>query len=204
MPLLYRVRSRWAGFNGAPGYSVMHFRDFNTPDPGAGGGTIEDASAAVARARSFFGGIAALLPDDVSIEPEQEVDVIEDTTGALVNSLQSTNGGTVDGTATGSYSAASGAVVNWRTGGIRNGRRIRGRTFLVPLAGSAYSTTGSLLPSSQTTIATAASQLAASTGTPDLFVYARPTGPGASDGTSSVVTGSSVPTLAAVLRSRRD
>lgn len=204
MTQLLRVKARWSGFTGAPGYSVLHFRDFNSPGGYEGAAGTEAASGAVSRTRSFFGALSAMLPDSVSIEPEQEVDLIEDTTGELLDSFQSTNGGIVEGTATGSYSAASGAVVNWRTGGIRNGRRIRGRTFLVPLASSVYNDTGVLIPSVQAAIAAAANQLAANTGTPDLFVYARPTGPGASDGMSSVVNGASVPSMGAILRSRRD
>jgi len=204
MPQLYRVKSRWTGFSGAPGYSVMHFRDFNTPDPGAGDGTVEDATAAVQRVQQFFSALAVAIPDEVSIDVEREVDVIDDSTGELVNSLQSTQGGIIDGTAGGSYLAPAGAVVNWRTGGIRNGRRIRGRTFLVPLAASNFNAQGQLIPAVQNVIQTAASALAANTGSPDLFVFARPTAPAASDGTSSVVTGATVPQMAAILRSRRD
>lgn len=204
MTQLLRVKARWSGFTGAPGYTVLHFRDFATE---GGGGSDFDAAAAtgaVDRTRSFFGGLAALLPDSVTVTPEQEVDVIEDTTGELVTSLASTSGGSVEGSASGGYSAASGAVVNWRTGGIRNGRRIRGRTFIVPVASSCYNDSGVLIPTVQQTIQTAASQLAASAGTPDLFVYARPSGPGASDGTSSAVTSATVPSMGAILRSRRD
>lgn len=204
MTQLLRVKARWDGFTGAPGYSVLHFREFTGDPQGELDFTIEDATGAVDRTRGFFGALAALLPDSVRITPESDVDVIEDTTGKLVDSLTSTSGGTVDGTASGSYSAASGAVVNWRTGGIRNGRRIRGRTFLVPLASSCYNDSGVLLPSVQNTIQTAANSLAGIGGSPDLFVYARPSTKGGSDGSASRVTSANVPAMGAILRSRRD
>lgn len=201
MTELLRVKARWSGFNGAPGYSVLHFRDFE----GSGGlGTVANATAAVNKTRFFFAAIATSLPDAVSVEVEREVDVIEDSTGELVNSLQSTEGGVVDGTGGGGYAAAVGAVVNWRTGGIRNGRRIRGRTFIVPLVGGSFNAQGQLIQAVADSILTAATSLSATSGTPDLFVYARPSAAGLSDGTSSVVTGCNVPTLGAVLRSRRD
>nr|CRY97235.1 hypothetical protein [uncultured prokaryote] len=204
MTLLYRVRARWTGFSGAPGYTVLHFRDFDSPGGDGGGVTAAGAAAAVNRARSFFDAIKALLPTQVSINVDPEVDIIEDSTGVLSNSFTSTVTAAVVGTATASYSAATGAVVNWRTEGIRNGRRVRGRSFLVPLASSAFATTGQLATASVGTLTAAASALAAQSGSPDLFVYGRPTSAGATDGVSYVVSNASVPPMGAILTSRRD
>lgn len=204
MPQLYRVKARWSGFSGAPGYSIFHFRDFNTPDPGNGDGTTEDATAAVARVTTFFATLTAAIPDAVVVTVETEVDVIDDASGELVNSLQATGGGAVQMESGGSYLAPAGAVVNWRTAGIRKGRRIRGRTFLVPLASSNFNSAGVLIPTAQNVIQTAANNLASQTGSPDLAIFARPSSSALSDGTSAVVTGASVPSIAAVLRSRRD
>lgn len=204
MTQLARVRSRWQGFNGAPGYTVLHFRDFGAGD--GGGGDVDAAMAlgAVTRTFDFMRAFPALLPAVVNIQVEGTVDVIEDTTGELVNSFNVAPPAAVQGTAASNYSAASGAVVNWRTGGIRNGRRIRGRSFIVPLAIGAYSLSGQLSPASQTTLQNAATALANAALTPDLMVYARPTSAGAVDGTAAVVTSAQVPTLGAILRSRRD
>ena len=201
---ILRVRSDWTGFVGAPGYTVMHFRDFNT---GTGGGTDGDAAQALAaatRVRTFFDAVKAFLPTSVRVSVSPEVDLLEDTTGELVNSFTIASPTAVQGTGTGGYAGPQGAVINWRTAGIRNGRRIRGRTFLVPCVSSIFGVDGQIVAGSRATLVTAAAALADNAGTPDLGVYARPSGPGATDGKWSVVTASTVPSLAAVLRSRRD
>lgn len=204
MTEILRVRSEWTGFNGAPGYTNLFFRDFTTDGPGGDTGTVANASAAVDRVRGFWGALSALLPDDVTITPDSNVDLLEDTTGELIDSFTSTSGGAVLGTDTGGYQSAGGASITWRTGGIRNGRRIVGRTFLVPLAGSIFNTTGQLIPSVQAQIQTAANALLNPSGTPDLGVYARPSAPGATDGLWTVARAASVPSRGSVLRSRRD
>lgn len=204
MPALYRVRSRWTGFNGAPGYTILHFRDFNSPDPGPGGGTVEGATDAVERVQTFFGAIAGTIPSAVSIDVEREVDVIDDATGSLIDSYGATSGGITAGTGTATYAAPVGAVINWRTGAVRNGRRLRGRTFLVPLSSSNFNAQGGLIPAVQTLIQNAANALASTEGTPDLAVFGRPSAPAAADGVSSVVTSATVPSIAAILSSRRD
>lgn len=204
MALILRVKANWTGFAGAPGYTVLHFRDFGT---GEGGGTEVDATQAqqaTTKVRTWFNSMAAFFPDDVTITMDPVVDAIEDTTGVLQDSFGVTPGALVKGTSTTSYAAPIGAVVNWRTSSIRNGRRIRGRSFLVPLISSAFDTTGRLSAASVNDLAAAAATLADSGTTPDLGVYARPSAPGAADGQWAVVTSSNVPALGAVLTSRRD
>lgn len=204
MPAILRVKARWSGFNGGPGYSVLHFRDFGTGDGGGSDPAAADAAAAVARCATFFGSVAQICPPVVTITIEPDVDLIDSANGQLIESFSVTAPAGAVGQATGSYSAASGAVVNWRTGGIRNGRRIRGRTFLVPLASSQYGSDGQLIPAALTRLRGAADALRITTSSPDLVVFARPSTAGGTDGTLSVVTGSNVPPLAAILRSRRD
>lgn len=204
MTALLRVKARWTGFSGAPGFTVLHFRDFSGPDGAGAEPDNAQAAAAGERVRAFFQTLNGLLPESVRIAVEPDVDVVEDSTGELIDSLNAGQIATVSGAVPGSFSGPSGAVVNWRTGGIRNGRRIRGRSFIVPLSSSIYSNAGILTAGAQDALQTAANALAASSGTPDLMVYARPTSAGATDGQSSVVTSATVPSLIAVLRSRRD
>jgi len=94
--------------------------------------------------------------------------------------------------------------VNWRTNQIRNGRRVRGRSFLVPLAGSAFEGNGTLSASTLTSLKSAADTLRTAAGTTQLGVYARPTTKDATDGLWAQVTANTVPDMGAVLRSRRD
>lgn len=204
MAPIYRVKMNWTGFPGAPGLSVFHFRDFDT-EPGAGLSEA-GAQAATARVDTFITAVVPYLPQGVMLRSDTEVEVIEETTGQLEDTYSVTPAAAKTGamsTANG-FSAPSGAVINWRTQGVRNGRRIRGRTFLVPLGSGSYQADGTLSTAAVAGLAAAANALVESSGSPDLGVYARPSGPGASDGNWVVASSATVPDMAAVLRSRRD
>jgi hypothetical protein len=90
--------------------------------------------------------------------------------------------------------------VDWITDTITNRRRLRGRTFLVPIAGNAYQTNGTLYDSARTALQTAATAFVAAQST-SFVIYHRGTG---SDGSNGLVTSAFVPDMIAVLRSRRD
>lgn len=201
---ILRVKARWSGFSGAPGFSVLHFRDFGTGEGGGSDPTAEQAVAAATKVRTFFDTIKLRIPQGVSIQIEPDVEMIEDTTGDLVDSFTAGTQAIVDGGATGSsYSGATGAVVNFRTGSIKNGRRIRGRLFLVPLASNVFAE-GVINPGILPDFQAAADALVDSTGSPDLGVYSRPSSTAATDGRWVIATSANVPNLSAVLRSRRD
>lgn len=211
MASILRVKLRWSGFIGGPGYSVLHFRDFGGTEP-----TLADAQAAVDKVDDFGQALQALIPYQTALNVLPEAEVLEDTTGELQTVLTTTPaagwGSTVSLGQT--FAGPVGAVVNWKTDAVRNGRRIRGRTFLVPLTNGVYEGNGTLGGTVITTIQTAASALRDSTGLADLCIYARPTpildvegnptGEYNPDGMTGLVTSSSVPDMAAVLRSRRD
>jgi hypothetical protein len=201
MAHVLRVKLRWTGFTGAPGYSVFHFGVWEGPPP-----VLADAQNAVARIDTFITAIKPLLPPVVILQCDEDVEEIEDSNGLLQNVFGTVPGNAQAGTGSGTagYSAAAGAVITWRTGGIRNGRRVRGRNFLVPLGSPAYFTDGTLTSATLTTIRNAADALMNPAGDPDLGVWARPTGPGATDGEWFVATSNSVPDMTAMLKSRRD
>lgn len=205
---------RWSGFVGAPGFSVFHFRDYNV---GGDGNPItqESAQAAAGRVRNFFNSTKNLFPNTVTFHVENDVEVIEDTTGEMTNILNVTGLTDVVGEAgaTAGYSAAVGAVVNWRTAVVRRGRRLRGRTFLVPLSSTCYENNGSLNGSCLTALNTAATSLITPTAQePELGVYARPHRTRNTDGSWTTVPdgewafvrSANIPDMTAVLRSRRD
>jgi hypothetical protein len=106
----------------------------------------------------------------------------------------------IQGTAASGYSSASGAVVGWITNGFHNGRRIRGRTFLVPLGGVAYDTDGTLSAAYLTKCRSAAT-LYVTNGSPAIFTRPQP---GLSNGGATAVSAAQVNDKAAVLTSRRD
>jgi hypothetical protein len=201
MAHILRVKAQWSGFQGAPGLSVFHFGAF---DVGAGW-VPADSQSAADRLRTFFNSCGTSLPPGASVTVLGEVEVLEDTTGDLVEIHGITAPTPVPGNggATG-YASAVGAVINWKTNQVRKGRRIRGRTFMVPLAGDQYEGNGTLKSTAISTINTAATTLRTSTGKATLGVYGRPTGKDATDGIFALASANSVPDMGAVLRSRRD
>lgn len=201
---ILRVTTKWDGFPGAPGYTNLFFRDFATGEGPGTDGDATQAQAAVDRVRTFWTALTGLFPDEVKLSIQPEVDMLEDTTGTLVNSFGVTPGAIISGTGAASFAGPVGMVINWKTAGIRNGRRIRGRTFLVPVTNAVFLSTGGLNPAEVTGVKAAADALANPSGAVDLGVWARPSGPLATDGQWSLVRSTSVPVLAAVLRSRRD
>lgn len=189
-----RVTAVWSGFTGAPGYSNFFFNAF-------GGGDVVDLE--VARVRTFFAAINATLPSVARIDVQAEVAILDEVTGDLIGySTADTAPAQVIGTGTGAYSAPSGATVEWQTDAVAKGRRLRGRTFLVPLANTAYEANGTLSTVALTTIGNAAAGMVGDGTGPQFVIWSRPVvGSGGSIGS---VIGSRVPDKAAVLRSRRD
>lgn len=203
MTAMLRVKMRWSGFQGAPGYSIFHFRDFGGTGEWNPGPT--EAAAAVARIDTFAQGILGVLPAGLTLQVQGDVEEIEDTNGSLTDIHAVTApAARTPSHAAGPYSGPTGAVINWRTSTVRNGRRIRGRTFLVPLIGAAFENNGTLTTTAIGTITTAANALISQTGSPDLGVYARPSAPGVADGQWAPAAAATIPDMAAVMRSRRD
>lgn len=199
MTEMLRVTVNWTGFNGAPGYTNLHFRDFTE-------GPVDQAMAdgSVAKVDSWIANWQSSLPSTVKFQVNPQVQRIEDTTGDLVGFFNTTPAAQRTGTGTGSYSAASGMCFNWYTNGVRNGRRIRGRTFVVPVAGNALGPDGTLDDTKVTGLRTATASLLSATGSGDFGVWSRPSGPGATDGAWWLTTSFTLPDKVAVLRSRRD
>lgn len=199
MAHLARIVINWTGFAGAPGYTNLYFRN-STP------GIITQLVVDNARQKvdAWLTSALPLLPATVTVGVDNTVGVIDDANGELQGYMTTNATAPRAGSGTGNYSAASGLVVNWSTGTVRNGRRIRGRMFMVPLAGSALSTNGSLDDANLPGIRAAAEAVRAASGESRLVVWARPTTPGGTDGGSAEVITSTIPDKVAVLTSRRD
>jgi hypothetical protein len=187
-----RLRVTWGNFPGAPGVSTHYFST-----------TVTDFSPV----RTFYNAISTLLPANVQLVFPNVIDTINESTGTLTGSFQVTQMAMVTSTqAAAAYSGASGAVVRWNTTGIWHGKRVTGRTYLVPLHGAAFQTDGSLAGTTLTTIGTAANAMCTAFGD-TMRVWARPFAGSATreprNGTTFSALSATVPDLAAVLRSRR-
>ena len=199
MAIIAKVEARWTGFSGAPGYS-----NFFWMKPADDQWLTQDGSDVTGAVHGFFTMIAGLLPPAVKIDVSGDVELIQDTNGALQDVMGGFVREQISGSAAaGPYSAPTGGVVTWRTAGVKNGRRVRGRTFLVPLASSAFENDGTLSAASLTTLQGAAIGMRDNTGISNPVVWSRPSAVGATDGSAHWIMSASVPDMGAVLRSRR-
>ena len=201
---ILRITAQWSGFTGAPGYSNFHF----TTDGGFwDGGLLGDAAqtaadGAATRVAGAFNAARDQLPSGVRVDIQTEAEILNSDTGEIVGFAEVPAGYAIGNGGTGGWSAASGAVVNWRTNDYRFGRRIRGRTFLVPLAGSAYQSDGTLSTSGRAAVQSFGAEMVGGTGGAEFGVWSRPRN--GNGGVFATVVGYNVPDMAAVLRSRRD
>lgn len=187
MASIARIQVAWTGGPGMPGVSTFYADAAGTIPVGALG--------------TFFTALKSFIPSSVTWTVPSTGDVFSDTTGALTSSWSSGTPQVIAATGSpASYSGASGVVIRWNTAGIANNRRVRGRTFFVPVVAAIYDS-GSIVSSQLASFQTAANALVASAGT-DLRIWHRPVA--GAGGASFAITGAVAPDLAAVLRSRRD
>lgn len=136
------------GYTGAPGYTKIHLGEINTS---------VDANSAGAAFRAFLDALKAfwVVGWNYTITPTvQQYDV---STGKLVSEVGMTtpptavNGTVTAGTGAAAYAGGTGLVLNWVTGVIVNGRKVRGRTFIVPVVQGLFSTDGTISSATITT-----------------------------------------------------
>lgn len=204
MPSMLRVKVKWSGFSGAPGWSNFYFADSANP-------TITQAlaDAAATKTEQFFNACMVAFPSTIKSTVQSDVEQIDIDTGVLqgVWTVPSRTG--TAGTNAGSnYSGASGMVVTWRSSAVRLNRLMRGRTFLVPTAVNVYENDGTIISSIITSVTTAATALIADTADLEFGIYARPRKDSSGNvtlvGAWANASGFTIPDKVAVLRSRRD
>ena len=191
---LKRCSVAWTNWPGAPGVSQMYLDD-------TAGQTQVDAI------RTFFNALTAFLPTGLTITVPNSGDTVDESTGKLTGTWSvGVAPANVVGAAPGVYAGNAGAVVHWLTSSVTRNRRIRGRTFIVPLV-TGYDTGGSLSTSAQSTLQTAASAFVG-TAAGLVHVWVRPVYQPKTQillraGMSGPITAARVPDLAVSLRSRR-
>lgn len=187
MPAQYRAL--WSVPGGGSGFTVLHFTI-------AGTGTA--AQQIAADTRQFFQDLNGQLPDDVTITFDSEVLDLSEA-GVLTAVWPVTPPSGVTGGSTAVYSRAQGARVDWATDEIVSGRRLTGRTYVVPIRSTSFDTTGLLTSSDASGILDQANAfIAATAANRPLRVWSR------THGVSAVVQAASVPRQGAILRGRRD
>ena len=189
-----RVTAEWRGFTGAPGYSTFHFHE------SASGAVVDDARG---RVHSFFSELEGVLPSSVEVEVREEVEEFDESSGLLVGYERGTEDlPTITGSNQGAYAGPAGAVIHWNTNTVVNGRRLRGRTFIVPMVSAGYESDGTLRSLELERLNDAAEYLSGGAFESTFCVWSRPQGGGS--GAVGPVVSHRVPDMVAVLRSRRD
>lgn len=191
MPEVGRIVTQLSGFTGGPGYSVMHF--FGDPySPSTAQDNVEDVAA-------FWNAVADRLATGTTFSVQPDVHVVDEASGALVRVETTTppaQGIFAGGAA---YSAGVGACASWNTAAVHGSKQLRGRTFIVPLAGDQYDTTGTIGSIGLADMRAAAGTLAA---VANFGVYGRPIA--GAGGEWAGCTGGTVRDHVAWLSSRRD
>lgn len=158
---LMRYRFVWTGGGIGTGYTTLF---------GGGAGAQAFADAASAFVSAIVGsGVTAAIPATVTITPDGFVDLIDIPTGALTDSQGITPAVPITSTSSIVYAAPSGMCVTWTTAGVLGGKRVRGRTFFVPLVTTKYDTQGTLLDSFRTTSLAAAAIYRVGTWQPGIY-----------------------------------
>lgn len=197
---LLRTKIKWTIPGAGTAYSVMHFTTNSASTP-----TQADADDTVAALGPFLDSFKANLPNVVKMDIMPDVEEINEDTNKLIGVWSVAPGAQrVGGAAsTSGWASAAGAVISWTTPGIRNSRRIRGRTFIVPLSNECWDIDGTMKSVELTRINTAATGLRSRSSVTQFAIYARPTAPGATDGIAYPALAHRVPDFPAILRSRR-
>lgn len=189
-----RVTTVWNGFTGAPGYTNHFFDSF-----GAG----DQVNLEVDRVRDFFIAASEVMPDVVMLTVSPEVAFLDEVSGDLIGYAQYDGEYlNIAGKASGSYAAPSGALVQWNTDTIAKGRRLRGRTFIVPMASNQYQQDGTLSNDAISDLNAAGAALIGDGDGPQAVLWSRPVN--GSGGSIGPITSFRVPDRVSVLRSRRD
>jgi hypothetical protein len=187
---LQRLRVQWSGA-GVVGAGLSTFYD----QGGASPGLADDIE-------TFLNAIKTIVTNQVVWTIPSNGDFISDATGELSGSWSDPGtGGSVAGTGSGNFANGVGARIVWNTGGIFNGRRVRGSTFIVPLGIDTFENSSNLTTTAVSTLQSAADALVAARDT--LAIWSRPTNLAGDNGESNVITSATVFDKVSWLRSRR-
>lgn len=196
------VRVEWSGTTGGPGLT-----QFAIAASGGATWTAANAQSAVDAVRTFFSNQIQYIPNEVQLQVLPDVDQYDELTATLeATTTAAVTPASLAGTGTGSYAGGAGYRYNWRTGVIRGGRRVVGKTYIVPAVANVYDANGTLGSTQITSFNQTASTFLATLSAAGLGlqVWSRPGGIAVPvGGMSGVITGD-VADKTAILRTRRD
>lgn len=183
---VFQVRAVWTGFIGGPALNTFHT-----------GAEPTDLVPFF----DFYDAIKAGIPTNTTITVEGTGNILDEETGAVTGVWGPLTDRVIDCSGGGDYAGGVGITVRWKTTDFSTGRRLQGRSYLVPTVGAVFGADGLLDSSYRDTVQAAAQDMMEALD-PEFGVWHRPV----SDAGGNLVTVSSVqvPLTAAILRSRRE
>lgn len=182
--------ARWIGGRIGAGATVFHFQSIAS-------GTAAQGLANATRALML--AVAGNIPNDVSISFDSEVRELAND-GTLLAAYPVSAPVQVTGAGSTVYANGTGVLVRHSTAAVIAGRRLIGRTFIVPMTASVFDTNGDVAAATQTTLNNAFTSFrtAAASAGADFAVWSR-----ANAATAPVVT-SVTQSRPTTLRTRND
>lgn len=188
---LLRLTTVWEGAPGLPGYT-----NFYGHHNGVSAQDVADQFAD--DIHDFWNTVNGYLPAAVSVTISPTWQSIAEATGDVQAEGQvASPPALVQGTWGGVWAGNCGVAVDWHTSTFISGRRLKGRTYLVPFA-NVFEYNGTLVSTAITAIGDAATTLY--TGSTNMVVWHRPVG--GAGGSSAQITSVSISDRVAILRSR--
>jgi hypothetical protein len=137
---IYVASVDWTGTYGHMGISRFAFVTSDGSVP-----TNTQRDGVLAALDAMIQGGAGSLPADVSWSVNPIIEAFDGVTGAITGELAAATALSPGfGTNTSSYANGVGLLIKWKSAGMFDGRRIQGRTFIVPLAGQQFDADGSV------------------------------------------------------------
>lgn len=137
--LVHEVKIRSAGFPGAPGWTTFYF---DGEDP-------TERSNQFRWCKDYLEGVKGLFPAQWTAAVQAEGRVLITGSGALDSNTTIPDDGTgntvIGADPSGAFgSGASGMCISLTTAGVNRARRVRGRTYLVPISNGVYGPDGTI------------------------------------------------------------
>lgn len=153
-----QLQVTWKGLTGLPGYSFFYVRS---------------TAASIAPLPTFFSAISQFFPVPLTWEINPFWKFIDEANGQLTGGGGGGPMPTIAATGATAYAPQSGVQVKWDTGEYHDGRRVKGRTYLVPTVNTQWAAGGVAVQTMCNTI-NAAADVMRTQFTGNLVIWHRP------------------------------
>lgn len=183
-----RVRIQWSGTTVVgSGVTTLH--------------TTEDAASLISEFRLVLASMSSAIPNGTTITFPTSGETIDSASGDATGAWTAPAVGAVGGADAGKWSSGVGLRIAWGTNVYASGRRVKGSTFVVPMAAAAFSSSGTpdatMLSAWNGLISTFVGNVS-----PGFCIYSRPSAAHPTGGVAAVTTGV-IPPKVSWLYSRR-